>query len=299
MNDSRQMQSSPSMPASADSPATIAQIDVDGHRYVMQLPDAGTDYIQTKIGSERQPYEREMLEDMCARLAPGDLVLDVGANVGNHAMYLAVVGGCRVEAFEPNTRLCDAIAASAALNGIAERVRVHRTGVGQVAATASFQTELPDNLGAQRLSLGQGEIPVVPLDSLGIEGPVKAIKIDVEGMEGEVLRGGQALIERDRPMIYVECQREPDFRRVARWLERRSYGLWDTFNATPTHLFLPCEALTQDQRLNRILSNQAAQQYRLNQQWTAIKRLLQPTPTPAPPRPRRPATPMGGEAKKP
>ena len=50
-------------------------------------------------------------------VCPGDLVVDVGANVGNHAIYLAAVAGCTVAAFEPNPELCAAMRESAVLNG--------------------------------------------------------------------------------------------------------------------------------------------------------------------------------------
>lgn len=64
------------------------------------------------------------------------------------------------------------------------------------------------NFGAVSVSgSGQGErLPLVTLDSLALP-HCRLIKIDVEGMDFEVLRGGSATIERCRPFIYMEAKK--------------------------------------------------------------------------------------------
>lgn len=78
------------------------QLSLDGASYTICLPDAETDAVQKAIAEQKQPYELEMLRDLSARLQPGDLVLDVAAGIGNRALYLASVVGCRVDAIESN-----------------------------------------------------------------------------------------------------------------------------------------------------------------------------------------------------
>lgn len=63
--------------------------------YRTLLPNADTDYIKKKPPEGRQPYERELLGDVLTRVAPGDLVVDVGANIGIHTPYPAAAVGCR------------------------------------------------------------------------------------------------------------------------------------------------------------------------------------------------------------
>lgn len=248
-----------------------AILSIGEHRYSMFLPNAATDYIQKKIATEQRPYELQMLEDILTRVQVDDLVLDIGANIGNHTMYLAAVAGCRVVAFEPNRALAQALVVSVQANDLVDRVSVRAQGVGSSGGRGRFGQDMPDNLGGQSLTLGEGDIPIVVLDELDFEQPVKLLKIDVEGMEMAVLQGADALLSRDRPLIYVECMVEADFRAVASWLDARGYSYWDTFNATPTHLFVPCEQVGTDQRLARLQFKNVLDTYRTHDQLSATR----------------------------
>ncbi|WP_374675002.1 FkbM family methyltransferase [Ideonella sp.] len=252
----------------------VHEVHALGVHYRMVLPQAASDYIQKKIADTHSPYEREMLEEMAGRLSPGDLVVDVGANVGNHTLFLAAVAGCRVIALEPHAGLSDAIEHSARLNGLSGRVRVHRQGAGASPSRATLAEDNPGNLGAQKLVLGEGDVEVVALDSLSVDGPVRALKIDVEGMELDVLRGAEALVARDRPLMYVECINDAAFRALLRWLEPRGYVCWETFNATPTHLFMPIERVSMDQRLARLQDKAFHESYRTAALLTSVRTRL-------------------------
>jgi len=167
----------------------VVRISDSGFEYLIYLPDKGVDYIQSYIFNQKLPYERDMLIDMSSRLRQGDVVLDVGANVGNHTFYLAGIGQARVLAFEPNRHLADAICRSVALNHFQDRIQVNVVGVGEHSGAAAFDKEVPDNLGAQALILGEGPIEIVALDEQQVDRPVRMIKSDVEGMELLVLKG--------------------------------------------------------------------------------------------------------------
>lgn len=230
----------------------IVEIAVGARTYRMLLPHADRDYIQRKVATEQAPYELDMLLDMQGRLRDGDVVLDAGANVGNHTLFLAAVANCRVVAFEPNAELVAAMRESARLNGLEKRVDVRGFALGSTHGFGHFASSIPDNLGAQSIVADGGPLEIQTIDTLTLPGPVKAVKIDVEGMEMDVLAGAAALVERDRPVLYVECGSEASFRQVHDWMTARNYGYWDTFNATPTHLFVPNEQTTVDQRLSRL-----------------------------------------------
>ena len=187
--------------------ADIVTLNEQEVSYRIVLPNRETDYIQKGIVESQHPYELEMLEDMASRLQPGDRVLDVGANIGNHTMYLAAVAGAQVTAFEPNAPLATAIRQSAALNELSEAVSVIEAGAGREAGRAYFSTLKPENLGAQSLSLGdsiEASIKIVTLDDIEDPETIRMIKIDVEGMEMDVLRGAEKLLSSARPLLYVE-----------------------------------------------------------------------------------------------
>jgi len=240
------------MNAEAISADVFFKLKAEGTSYQICLPHADTDHLQGKIRTDQTPYELAMLRDMSGRVQPGDLFLDIGANVGNHALYMAMVRGCTVVAFEPNTELCQAMRLSADANGATDRIRIEPCALGEVRGNGRFEQLRPDNLGAQAVEIGGGNIDIVPLDSFVFEQQVKVVKIDVEGMEIAVLRGGAKLLAHDRPMVYVECLNEAQFRAVSGFLSQLNYGYWDTFNSSPTHLFIPNEQLNVDQRLSRL-----------------------------------------------
>lgn len=224
-------------------------IKIGGCQYFLELPAWKTDHIQRMLAEKAVPYELPMLKAMHGMLKKGDLVLDIGANIGNHTLYLAAVVGCRVVAFEPNPILALPLQESISINGLEERVSLICKGVGSAEAKAVFTESRPDNLvGAQSLTLidntvqsfdDSSAMDVVPLDGLVFEQPVKAIKIDVEGMELDVLKGAKHLIEKDRPSLFIESHNEEQFSLIHDFLDKWGYVYWRTFNATPTNWFLP------------------------------------------------------------
>lgn len=268
-------------PVSTESDAAVpagpveVRLQEGGQDYVLWLPHAGTDYIQQRIARERRPYELDMLRDMAERLSPGDLVLDIGANVGNHALYLAAVSRARVVAFEPQQEMVEALRESVRRNELAEgRIRIETVALGKAESSGHFTCDSPENRGARAVETGKGDLRIVPLSSYTFDQPVAMIKLDVEGMEPEVLEGAQALIDQDHPILYVESQEAADFEKVHAWLERRGYFYWDTFNATPTHLFLHETALGPRRIQERILYKQAQAEYGLRAQLERFRKQL-------------------------
>lgn len=230
--------------------APVFSIEVDDKQYSLVLPNCETDYIQGLLAEKSIPYELAMLRAMGSLLRDGDLVLDVGANIGNHSIYLAMVVGCRVVAFEPNPSLASPFKKSIEINGLEHLVSVVEKGLGAAAARVVFSESKPDNLGAQSLQeiddtykFAQDEVvmEVVRIDSMSLDGKVKAIKIDVEGMELEVLEGAIRLLEVDRPSLFIESHTEEQFVIIHDFLAKWGYVYWGTFNATPTNWFLPSD----------------------------------------------------------
>lgn len=209
--------------------------------YPMVLPHHGHDYIQGTLAKKGEPYELLMLQAMADLLQADDFVLDIGANIGNHTLFLAIIAKCKVESFEPNPELCDALSQSIELNRLTDKVTLHRVGVGAAPAKAHFAELNPENIGAQSLALDpegtKDGFDIITIDSLNFKQTVRMVKIDVEGMELDVLEGAKELVARDKPIMFIEAQTQEEFDALLNVLLPLGYVYWDTFNATPTHLF--------------------------------------------------------------
>ena len=154
---------------------------------------------------EYSPEETRLFEIL---LTPGNVVVEVGANIGSLTVPLArIVGPAgRVHAIEPQRPMFQMLCANLALNDL-HNVHARQQGLGAAAGVlwvSTPQTGAIANFGGIPLQpSGQEKVDIVTLDSLGLD-RIDLIKIDVEGMEEQVLRGGVETIRRLRPKLYVE-----------------------------------------------------------------------------------------------
>lgn len=168
-------------------------------------------------------------------LRPGAVVFDVGANFGYYALMLAAAlrGECEVHAFEPSASTHARLVKHVALNGM-ECVHPHRLALSDVPGTASMNSR-QGNSGASFLEMGGGEVAVTTLDEF-VEGRglrrLDFMKIDVEGFEERVLRGGERTLRRLRPIVLLEVQPTTfertgsSVQRVVDLLTGAGYQLW-------------------------------------------------------------------------
>lgn len=152
-------------------------------------------------------YEARELRALKGLLGPGAVVVDIGANIGNHAVFFARrMRAARVIVFEPNPLAAAPLMANVLLNGLSGVICLDHLGVALGAAPGQgYGMRRHDrNLGATRLRPAEGSIPMLPGDALLTGESPHLIKIDVEGMELEVLEGLSATIARARPLMLVE-----------------------------------------------------------------------------------------------
>lgn len=146
-------------------------------------------------------------------LTPDAIVADVGANIGAHTVALAkLVPNGLVFAFEPLPHLFHLLAGNVALNGLPNVLTYHAAcgkAPGTIRVPAIDYTQ-QDNYGGIALggyTLGN---PVVQLRLDDVLPRVTLLKADVEGMELDVLLGSERLLRECRPILYLECNPEPD-----------------------------------------------------------------------------------------
>lgn len=159
-------------------------------------------------------YEKDVLAVVDEIVRPGFVCVDIGANVGAVALALcrAVGKTGRVHCFEPGPpfirRLADNLALNPALEPIAE---LHQLGVSDETGELLWRED-PEFVGSACLFGAEGtRVPVTTLDGWAEDREIARldfIKIDVEGMELEVLRGARGLLERFHPAILFESSLE-------------------------------------------------------------------------------------------
>lgn len=197
--------------------------------------------------------ERPLLEFCLARLdTPGSAtVLDIGGNVGHHALWFAA-HGCTVHTFEPNRELWHEVEQKIAIPDMPGSITLHRTAMGAVDEVREFM--LPDGVNQGTGSFeekpynwagARAEIQISAasdyLDSQGIAG-ADLIKIDVEGFEKDVLAGLRRFFERCRPILWVEVSANGEGRRVdLDYLRDCLSGDYRFYSASPRSPFLTVE----------------------------------------------------------
>jgi len=172
-------------------------------------------------------YEAADLAQVIRHVPPGGVVLDIGANVGNHALFFAMfTGASRVIVVEPNPLALDPLVANVLTNRLQGLIDLDHLGFGLGAedSTGWGMKRHDRNLGATKMFAGQGALTVRRGDSAFAALRPHLVKIDVEGMEMAVLAGLQRLIARARPLIMIEVREdhETDF---AGWAAAQDYAV--------------------------------------------------------------------------
>lgn len=152
-------------------------------------------------------------------IRPGDVVLDIGANIGAHTLHLAAaVGpGGRVIAFEPTAyafaKLRTNVELNPELREQIELLQAFLTDAGARNIPGNIYSSWPLESGAGRHAGHLGRLErtsganVMILDQVAAERNLTAvnfIKLDVDGFECAVLRGAQKILSKYRPTVLLE-----------------------------------------------------------------------------------------------
>jgi FkbM family methyltransferase len=169
-------------------------------------------------------------------LRPGQVVVEVGANIGAHTVHLAklVGAGGAVLAFEPQRVIFQILCANIALNALFN-VHTYHAGLGREKGTLKvppMDYDAVGNFGGLALTdaaVGE-DVSILALDGFNLPS-LQVLKIDVEGMEADVLLGARNTIARHRPVLYVENDRQEKSAALIRLIEELGYTMyWHTPN---------------------------------------------------------------------
>lgn len=181
-------------------------------------------------GSLRKYGEFSVGEQQLFRavVQPGSVVVEVGANIGGHTVELARLTGPtgEVHAFEPQRIVFQALCANLALNQLTN-VYGHQAAVGAeraVIAVPAMDPRVRSNFGGVSMfNVQAGEpVPMVTIDSVDLPA-CHFLKVDVEGMEVDVLKGARKTIEAYGPVMYLENDRRERSEQLLRLVEELGY----------------------------------------------------------------------------
>jgi FkbM family methyltransferase len=170
----------------------------------------GPDTISDSVRKWSCFYEHWFLDYIYKNHKDQNVIVDVGANIGNHSLFFAThLNYKHIHSFEPFPK--NIHCATENLSAFKERVTLHpyalsnKTGIVQL-----YNSEEHNHGGYSLEQLSDGRsfpvldtIPTRTLDSYNFVN-VTLMKIDVEGHEAAVLQGAQETLKRCKPLVILE-----------------------------------------------------------------------------------------------
>jgi len=206
-------------------------IELARHGKVVRFDDTGVDRAQP--GGVRRClydgcfYEERFLEHIRS-LGKSGLYLDIGAYIGTHTLFFAVLcEATAVYAFEPRPALFDELQRNVRANELEDKVTLFNIGLASESKTVT---------GEQNGDIAEFEC--TPLDQILNDEIVTVVKMDVEGMELDILTGAKRMLGRCKPVIFAEAHEGEEWRAIEAYLREFGY-VWSgrVFNRSPTYEF--------------------------------------------------------------
>jgi FkbM family methyltransferase len=226
----------------------------DPEVFLTQLPGGGVMQLRPRetLGFATLIYggfESAEISSAIALVRPGTSAFDVGANVGIYSVALGRAVGTdgRVVAVEPDPTNLNRLQSNLALNRLAN-VRVLAAAAGE--RDGEVELQLADDpayhslgeIEGRHVAVGARKVQLVRLDDIwqGMGHPtVSFIKIDVEGTESSVLRGGMEVISGTHPSLLIEANDDARLELLRTILEPLGYRSSTPAGFQPwNHLFL-------------------------------------------------------------
>ena len=209
------------------------------------------DKIAYVIRTQKAFWELDQLEYIAMVGPSGGIYLDVGSNIGNHAVFFGRFCADHVVAIEPNPRLHPILRRNIEANALGEKTTVVPVGISDtdVVGAMALRDEHSDNIGASHIVPGPaaaGErVTLRRLDDLIAELtpslpslPITFLKVDVEGMEMGVLHSATALLREHRPQIFIELITEDALERATSLVREFGYTPVNSLGSPPSYHFI-------------------------------------------------------------
>lgn len=136
---------------------------------------------------------------------PGWVVADVGAAIGQFALFAATLPVAKVHAFEPSAANVAALSRNIVRNGVGDRVEVHKTAFSNAESEAYFETTASTWLsGISECGTELVSVRTLTADfqRLGLD-HVSILKINVAGFEPQVIEGASDFLAKGKADILI------------------------------------------------------------------------------------------------
>jgi FkbM family methyltransferase len=189
-------------------------------------------------------YSEDEVRIIRAFVKPGDIAIDVGANIGDLTLPMALCAGetGRIYAFESHSDTFNVLCANLALNELSNTKAINAF------VADSDRVETASSVWGQYAFVSKTwQPPFVAIDSLQLE-RCAFIKIDVDGNELAVLKSARATIARTRPILYLENDEREKSPALFEYLLQDQYRIYwhpapifepDNFYGNPVNHWAP------------------------------------------------------------
>jgi FkbM family methyltransferase len=182
-------------------------------------------------------YEYEKQKAIQRELKAGDVMYDVGSNVGFYSLLASVLVGeaGHVYAFEPAPDNLIVLKKHLEINRV-RNCTVVEAAVTAFDGNAAFDPS-DDRFTGHLAATGNVRVRTLTLDRLLQDGglrPPNLIKIDVEGAELDCLRGASSIVQNFRPVIFLATHGQEVHASCCRLLTHWNYRL-ESLDSRPVH----------------------------------------------------------------
>ena len=170
------------------------------------LPNYPNDLIQNQIVLHKNYWEFAQLKRIDNYLPEEAVIVDCGANIGNHTLYWANERHAKkIYAFEPVESTFEILERNVELNKLKDKTVIYKLGLSDEITKGNIKLYDFKNIGGTRVQKSElGNIDLITLDSLEIQDKIDLIKIDVEDNEIAVLMGAVETLEKYKPVVVIE-----------------------------------------------------------------------------------------------
>ena len=192
------------------------------------VPYYPIDFIQRHIVNTNTFFEEDILSDLNKYIPDNAVILDIGANIGNHTLYWGIQHKIsKVYAFEPVIDTFSILKQNVEINNLNKKVALFNIGLSDKNTNATYKSYRRENIGDTHLTPGGGtsDMYLSRLDDINIEEDhIDFVKIDVEDMEIYALKGMVKTLSKFKPKyIFVEVSVDDKLNQVISILKSINY----------------------------------------------------------------------------